>query len=49
VKGFDFHAVILATDETQMKHGFFSRGATPGKIGADNAAKRARLDDSQTT
>jgi alpha/beta superfamily hydrolase len=22
VEGFDFHAVILATDETQMKHGF---------------------------
>jgi hypothetical protein len=23
MQGFDFHAVILATDETQMKHGFF--------------------------
>jgi hypothetical protein len=23
VQGFDFHAAILATDETQMKHRFF--------------------------
>jgi hypothetical protein len=51
MQGFDFHTVILATDETQMKHGFFrwenrprprSR-SRPRKIMADNAAKRARL------
>jgi hypothetical protein len=30
VKGFDFHGFNLATDETQIKHSFFSREGREG-------------------